>query len=892
MAGLFRVGERKMSAWTLGGMRYRSGVSALALAGLVLTACGDSGGNHTAKAEQAIEKDRYRDAAVHLRNAVQEDRQNPELRLMLGRVALELKDADTAAKELSRARELGAEDPDLDADLARAWQMAGEFANVLEVTGEDPDSAMLKALRGRALFMQGETGTAETALRRSLEMEETAAAHVALGMLAQQRGERESALRHAEAALALDPTDQEAANIKARMLHADGESQAALAALDDADEQIRGKDLSNLALRTSILLDTGDQEGAEDALKVLQEHAGNAALTKFLESRLFLARQDFTGAKVSAEAALGQAPDHSGALYVAAIANAQLGNTNSARQQVSRLASLQPGNEQVQRLRDALNQGPNRDRQLASLEDPEAALIPEENERSREEEDAGSQSESQLENLDDASRALVESARNALTALRGERFEDALALGEEMSADFPDNAAGPNLQGLAYRGLEQPDKAIEAFQEAVEREPENESASTNLAEMYRVTGRLDAAAKVLEDALEHAPESANLLFLRARVALAAGDTAQSETLLKKAAEQDNESIRAEVALARLYLATERPREALDIMTPLLEDRPESELLLDMTGSAYTALGEPEAAGDHFARLADKTNRSEIRVRAAQSYINAGDSDAAVAQLRKLLDRQPGHLSGRQMLAQELLRMGDTEAAKAEIDRVAEQAPDQAQTSSLLARYHFMQEEYDEAIAHFRDTLERAPGTARAMDLARAQWLADRRQDARTTLENWLAEHQNDDRARLRLADYLMGLEEHAAAKEHYETLLERHEGNAVVHNNLANALLKLGQTEAAAAQAERAMEAAPDNAAIRDTLGEVRLAQGQPEEAAEHFQAAAQGAPDNARYRLNHARALAETGDIDQARALLDTVISEAGDPALTDEARELRSRL
>ena len=869
--------------------RGTASVSAIALAGFLLAACGGpSAEEHAAKAEEAIEKERYNDAVVHLRNAIQEDRQNAELRFALGRVALQLNDASTATKELERAGRLGLDDPDFDIELARAWLMAGEPAKALEATGEEPQSAMLSALRGRALLTLDELTAAEAELQRSLEMEETAAAQVTLALLAQTRQDTEAARRHAEAALALKPEDQEAAHVKAESLHTAGDSEAALAVLDEADTLNRGRDLSNLALRSSILLDTGDLDGAESALSGLQKHARQAPVTQYLEARLALAREDFEGAKSAAESLLGQTPDHTGGLYVAAIVNAQLGNTNSARQQVSRLATLMPGNETVQQLRGQIIGRHDGSRQLASLEEPDGSLNLEDG---ADEGEAGERPD--MPELDEASQALVESAREALIALREERFEDALNQADALSEDFPDNAAGPNLAGLAHRALGQSEQAIEAFREAVEREPANTSAVGNLAATHRAADDTESAIAVLDAAIEESPEEARFLLLRGRLALEQGDVEGSEAFLMRAAEQDGpESLRASIALARLYLATDRPGEVLEVANPLLDEHPQERNLLEAAAQAYTALGESGTAGAHFGRLADVTGDIETRVRAAQSYINAGESEPAVEQLRTLLDDQPEHVSARHLLAQELLRMGEYEAAKEEIDRVAEQAPDAAQTSSLLARYHFAEEEFDEAIAHFRDTLERNPTTAMATDLARAQWLAGRQEDARETLEDWLAEYEDDDQARMALADYLMELEAYEPARAHYETLLERHEGQPVIHNNLANALLRLDATEEAATHAERAIEAAPDTPAIRDTLGEVRLAQGRADEAAEHFARAASEEPGNAVYRLNHARALAETGEAAQAKDLLDSIIAEAGETEIAERARELRERL
>lgn len=129
-----------------------------ALLALPLTACGllDSPDKQRAEAEAALARGDYGEAAITLRNLLEDDADNAELRLALARTLFMQGDADGARRTLAAAVDSGAPAQDV-AVLRARWNLAdGDYQVLLDATS-DPEVAFTEEQRKyyRARALQG-----------------------------------------------------------------------------------------------------------------------------------------------------------------------------------------------------------------------------------------------------------------------------------------------------------------------------------------------------------------------------------------------------------------------------------------------------------------------------------------------------------------------------------------------------------------------------------------------------------------------------------------------------------------------------------------------------------------------------------------------------------------
>ena len=125
----------------------------------------------------------------------------------------------------------------------------------------------------------------------------------------------------------------------------------------------------------------------------------------------------------------------------------------------------------------------------------------------------------------------------------------------------------------------------------------------------------------------------------------------------------------------------------------------------------------------------------------------------------------------------------------------------------------------------------------------------------------------------------------------YEYLYAAGKLNAVGLNNLAWRYSIQGRREAIDLATE-AHELAPENGSITDTLGWILFDNGEPARAVQLLRLASSQSPDNPEIRFHLASALAEVGERNEARRVLDSLIQSRVDFPSRATAIQLAERL
>lgn len=178
-------------------------------------------------------------------------------------------------------------------------------------------------------------------------------------------------------------------------------------------------------------------------------------------------------------------------------------------------------------------------------------------------------------------RAVLEQARAAVTEndltllftdlCRAHRELDqpeaALRIAREGLAQKPDSPELLEALGLALADLERHADAIDAYQEALTRKPNDASINYNLAVSMLASRRLDETLAALDRSLVMQPTFPPAMLMRGRLEMAAGHLAEAETYLRPVFESHRENAEARRLLAewhwRMGTAAEQRSDAIE-----------------------------------------------------------------------------------------------------------------------------------------------------------------------------------------------------------------------------------------------------------------------------------------------------------------------------------------
>jgi len=198
----------------------------------------------------------------------------------------------------------------------------------------------------------------------------------------------------------------------------------------------------------------------------------------------------------------------------------------------------------------------------------------------------------------------------------------------------------------------------------------------------------------------------------------------------------------------------------------------------------------------------------------------------------------------------------------------------------------------DAVAEFKTAQSLQDTNVIRTHLADAQYKAGDPQGAEATLKPWIAAHENDSMVRVALGDMYLAEGQYADAELQYEEIVKRAPGNYIAENNLAWTLMQLNRPMDALGHARHAATVAPNSGEVLDTLGSVLLQNGNTNDAARALQRANQLAPGNPEIQFHLAQALVGLGEKDQARKVLDTLLTPKANFKDREEAQKLLVQL
>lgn len=219
-----------------------------------------------------------------------------------------------------------------------------------------------------------------------------------------------------------------------------------------------------------------------------------------------------------------------------------------------------------------------------------------------------------------------------------------------MPRNFQRQAYELQLQGDKYAETGQLEKAVEAYQAAVDLYPEFIHGYFSLAVAYGKMGRFDLEAEHYLAALQIEPAYESACYNLGVLRMKRGDTAGAISAFQKALEINPE-------LVKCYVSLSAAHQARGETDPAIEAARKATLINPLHAPAYFNLGVAQRERDREAALMNfeaaaalDPTRPDFHMAAAVTLVELGRIGAAVARLEQLLQETPDFAPARQALS--------------------------------------------------------------------------------------------------------------------------------------------------------------------------------------------------------------------------------------------------
>lgn len=894
--------------------------------------------DYVQSAKTYLEKDQLRTAVIELKNALQEDPNNAEARVLLGTTYLRAGDPVSAEKELQRAAELGAKRDQWLAPLGEAllWRnKADEVLERLQVQAGDARSLQLQihVARASAALAKNDMEAARKEFEQAKAIDPNNAKVLLLqAHLVRQSGDGEQATQLVERAIQADPRYVDAYLMKGRLLYFHGQYDQAI----DAYKQATAINPHNPNARTAkaaahIALKQFD--AAEKELNAMGPIADRLILTRYMRALVTLGRGNLDETENQLREVLRIAPDFPPAHLLLGAVTYQRGQLETAESHLSRYVAMDPSNARAAKLLAVVR---------LKLKNPDGALQVLEPRVPLAQNDAqflailgtaymkkgdyskGSEYLNQAATLapdtaairtqlgisqlgageTDKATAELETAVQldpdmlqadlllVLVHLRQGQYDKAVEAAQQMVKRHPNDPLSHNVIGAAYLGKGDKKEAQQYFEKALAIDPKFTAARVNLARLAQANGDAAGARKHLEDALKQDPGNLRVLLALAQLAEQNGDVEAVRRRLEQARDANPDAIEPRVLLARFDLTRNEPLKALATARSLANDHPRHPAVLRTLGQVQLAAGETASGVVTFERLVALEPKSEeAHYLLADAHLKNNSPDSAAAELKQALDLNPKFIPA--LVAQVGLntQQGKPEQARSAAKALQKHYPDSGIGYQLEGGVEMESGHFDKAEKALQQAYERNPNTDVVLALYRSRQQLGKKDEAVSTLTDWLEKNPNDARVRFLLAARYETANERQQAISQYERILSSDHDNVVALNNLAWSYWLQGDARAEST-AERAYKASPNKPEVMDTYGWILVQNGKLEKGVTVLREAAVRGPHIPSIRYHLAAALDKNGDRQQAVAELKRLLQSGENFPEADAAKELLQRL
>ncbi|MEH6648974.1 MAG: XrtA/PEP-CTERM system TPR-repeat protein PrsT [Motiliproteus sp.] len=889
------------------------------------------------QAKESQAKGDFKSAAIHLKNALQDNPDNREARYLLGQIYVENGYWPGAEKELRKAHQLGGSQALIMAPLAKALVKQGKFDRLLEEivpTGEmDPVVlGTIYAYRIEAWLALGKIENAATELTKAQQLAPNQPpTYLSQARLAMKQSEWTKARESVQAALDIEPLQGTAWSLLAELERIAGESEKAEIAYGKAIANRTDNSVDYLQ-RALIRIALKDYTGADNDIKKAEKKIPNHPMTHYVQGLFQFEQQRYAEAQAAFEKVLNKVPNHMEAVFYLGATHLAQDQHEQAEKHLKNFLSTFPQSLQAAKLlATSYNKLDQPERTLDILKpfldenepDPQILALAGEAYLLENNPSAAEGAYKQLAERTPNNAALhtrigliqlasgeeakaIESMAAAATNgynyradlalayyhLNVGQFDKALDVVNKLENHLPDNPGVYNLKGQLFMSIKDLTQARVNFEQALTLKPDLVSAALRLAMIDLQENNIPAAKNRYHTILEHDDANVAAMIGLAELAQQEGIESAYFDWLQRATNANPAAIVPRVYLVNYYLDKGEPRKALTVARNGVDARPESPEALALLGLVQQAMKDKEGALTTYRKLTTLSPKSAAaQHQLAKAHAALGQAQGARIALHKALTLDPEYKKTIAALSALEVRTGNHQQALILANKFQKLSPNDPTGLILEGDALMAARRYTDAIGVYQRALTQTTDSRVAIKLHLARLRSGSEDSADEALLIWLNNHPDDSRGHGYLARSFLkrGLDQQAIAQ--YQILSNLMPEGANAFNNLAILYQRVNDSRSLET-AEYAYQLEPDNPVFADTLGWVLVEQGKLTRGLKLLEQAAASDSNNPEIQYHLAYSFAEAGQITQAQQLVKQLQKRDLSPALQDRARQLSDRL
>lgn len=872
-----------------------------------------------ARAQQLQEKGDYRAAVLEYKLVLQNEPDNLAARWALGQVYLKVGNGQAAEKEIKYVRKNGKDDHDSALALAQAYLLTNSYRQALEALDNpsvQQDSPTALAIRGEAALGLKDLPTAETSFHKSLQVERNnPVAHRGLAKLALIGQDFDQAEKHL--ALALNESSQDA---QSWML----KGEVALSKRDavTAEEyfsravQLDDNSFSARVGLVRALLEQQKTEQTREHLDYLAKHLPDHPLVNYLTAVAAKQRNDLTNAKSALLRVRNVQPDHLPSMLLLGSVHYLLQEYEQAAQELRRyvtadsdhvparkllaasLLKLNNPVEAIEALKHAEQQVPGDVQLLTMLGnayiargdhaagmaylEKAVALAPDAMDirlRLASGQLARGDSDKAIAELNSAIEIdpdfLQAEVMLGLIHIKRGEYDKTLESARRLALRRPDSPLSYNLMAAAYEGKQDVANARVSYEKALSITPNYTPALLNLARLDLKANDPNSARQRYETVLTVDRHNEQALIGLAKIARDQKRYQDALQLLDRARWHNPTALQPRLILSEIHLQDGNAEQALELIAEAAKLAPREPRVLLLLGQSHLALGNRLEAREAFEKLVKlHPDSADAHFRLSIAQLANKDVTGARNSLRQAVKTDSAYLPARIALGNLELESGNMTEAERIAMRLKEEYPKSPAGHVLQGDVQMHQNRPADAAQSYSTAYAVSPNRPLLIKLFKAEQASGDSSRATAKLRAWLDANPKDIAVRLALAQSLQQNGKAAEAAAEYESVLRLQQANIIALNNLAGIYLDTDSTRSLEL-AKQAHDLAPENPNVLDTYGWALVKTGSPKQGLRILKSAVLGAPDNRDIRFHLAAARVQTGDYEQARNELQSLIAD-----------------
>ncbi|MBE0470274.1 MAG: PEP-CTERM system TPR-repeat protein PrsT [Methyloprofundus sp.] len=463
----------------------------------------------------------------------------------------------------------------------------------------------------------------------------------------------------------------------------------------------------------------------------------------------------------------------------------------------------------------------------------------------------------------------------AISRLRTQEYDQVLEVCAELQKTHPKLSDGYILAGIAYLAKNQEGQAIASFKRLLEVMPGEPEASYNLANLAMRRGDTKSARTLFENALAQNPMYFRLIQGLAKLEVIEGHYEKAEGLLTKAMQTYPNSSKPVVELAQLYSVQSDYNRVIKLLEPSLTKYTNNESLVSMLGWAYMQTDQDvkvqKLLQDFLIQSPDSAKAYYVLALVAEKSTKYTD---ALNYIGKTLEREPTNEQAKFLQALIYSKLGEYKQAKPILEQLLILHPNDAGLLELKAKIALIENQPAQAVVLLQKAIKQQSTNLLVVQLAVAHVRDGNTQSAFDVLNDWLTKYPSDIFTLNALADLALEQDKLDVALQQYQAIIKIKHDDSMAHNNIAFLQLKKGNINLASQHIERAYQLNKSDPNVLDTLAAIQLAMGESDKAIKTFKQAFELEPNDMSIALQLAKALIQAGKAEQAKVILNKIVS------------------